>query len=113
MGKAFFDQSPHHEGLKKLKGHLFGQTAFVEPQTWPNHNYRTATIVDPFPQEILAKTALFPFEHIAQALQPMFALPAHGSPAPPVVNQRIYRFLKHSLFVANDDFGRIEFNQAL
>src|SRR5688572_21052348 len=53
------------------------------------------------------------FEHIAQALQRSLIRTCYQLATTPVVKQRIDSFLKHPLFVADDDFRRIEFLKTL
>ena len=83
----------------------------MQQQRWANHNHRTARIIYALAQQVLAETALLALEHIRQAFQAMFAFAAHRTTAPPVVNQRIHRFLQHAFFVADDNFRRVQVHQ--
>src|SRR5689334_17586313 len=41
-------QPANNEWLEQDQRHLFGQTTLVELQFRPNHNHRTAGVIDPF-----------------------------------------------------------------
>lgn len=82
-------------------------------QIGADHDHRTSAIINALAQQILAETTLLTFQHIAEALEPMLALPTHGTPAPPIINQGIDRLLEHTLLIADNNFRRMQFNQAL
>ena len=53
------------------------------------------------------------FEHVRQRLQRPVVLRHHRLAAPPVVEQGVYGFLQHPLFVVDDDVGRADLQELL
>jgi hypothetical protein len=101
------------EWFEQLQSHFFGQTALMETEMWADDNNRTSGIIDPFPQKILAETALFALEHIRKRFERSFVGSGDGATATSVVEQDVNGFLKHSLLVADDDVRCIQFQQPL
>jgi hypothetical protein len=104
-------QLAENERLEQFQRHLFGQAALVQAQGGADHDHRTAGIVHPLAQQVLAEPALLALDHVGQRLQRPLVAAGDGPAAPAVVQQRIHRFLQHALFVANDDVRRGEFQQ--
>src|SRR5690606_12818386 len=101
------------EGLEELKRHLLRQTALVQLQFRTGHDDRTAGIVDALAEQVLTEAALLALEHIGERLQRTLIRTGDDAAATAVVEQRINRFLKHALLVANDDARGLELDQAL
>src|SRR5882724_9339721 len=99
------------ERLKQFERHLLRQTALIELEFRPNHDYRAARIVNTLAEQVLAETSLLAFERIAQRLQRTVVGSAQHAATAAVVKQRIHRFLQHALFVANDDVRRPELHK--
>src|SRR5690625_3392083 len=78
-----------------------------------NNNNRTARVVDPLAQQVLAEASLLAFDHVGQGLERTAVAPGNGAAAPAVVQQGVNRLLQHALFVAHNNIGRIEVEQAL
>ena len=74
---------------------------------------RTAGIVDALAEQVLAEPALLALEHVGQRLQRTLVGTGDGAATAAVVEQRIDRFLKHALLVADDDVRRAQLDQAL
>ena len=74
---------------------------------------RTARIIDALAEQVLAEAALLAFEHVGQRLQRPLVGAGDDAAAAAIVEQRIDRFLQHALFVAHDDVGRAQLDQAL
>ena len=100
------------KGLEQFQGHMLGQPALMQAQPGTDHNDGPARIVHPFAEQILPKTSAFAFEHIGQGLERPFTGPGQGLPAPAVIKQGINCLLEHPLFIANNDVGRAQLNQA-
>ena len=100
-------------GLEELQRHVFGQTALIHSQVGADDDDRTAGEVDPFTQQVLAEATLFTFDDFAQRFQGALVGALDGVAATAVVKERIHRLLQHPLFVADDDFGRIQLHQTL
>ena len=77
------------------------------------HNHRTAREVDAFTQKVLTETTLFTFQHVRKRFQRTLVGASDHAATTAVVEQRIYRFLQHPLFVTNDDVRCAQFNQTL
>jgi len=113
VGVAVLDQLLHDEGLKDFQGDFLGHAALVELEFRPDHDNRTAGIVDALAQEVLAEAALLTAQHIRKALEGPVSGPCHRTAAASVVNEGVHRFLEHTLLVAHDDVRRAQFQQAL
>ena len=85
----------------------------MQLQFRPDNDDRTARIIDPFAQQILAEAPLLALEHVGKRLQGPFVGTGDRAAAPPVVEQRVDRLLQHALFVADNDIGGPQFNQPL
>src|SRR5439155_3357706 len=97
--------------LKQYQSHLLGQPALMQLQFRPDNDYRTAGIIDAFAQQVLAETSAFALEHVAEGFESAVAGAGHRAAMAAIVEQRIDRFLQHALFVADDDFRRLELEQ--
>ena len=111
-GQAAFFELGVDKGLEQLERHLFGQAALVQFQFGTDHDNGTAGIVHAFAEQVLAEAALFALDHVGQGLERTAVCAGNGPAAPAVVEQRVHGFLKHALFVADDDVGRAQFHQA-
>ena len=74
---------------------------------------RTARVIDAFAEQVLTETAALALEHVAQGFERTIAGAGDGATVTAVVEQRVDRFLQHALFVADDDFRRLELEQVL
>ena len=110
---ALFDQFFHDERLEQFQRHLLRQTALIEFQFRSDDDYRTSGVVDTLTQQVLSETTLFALEHVGQRLERSCARACYGSAASAVVDQRVDRFLQHSLFVPDDDVRRAQFQQSV
>ena len=64
-------------------------------------------------KQVLAEASLLAFQRIGQRLQRTIVGAAQHAAAAAVIEQRIDGFLQHALFVAHDDFGRMQVHQLL
>ena len=101
------------ERLEQLERHLLGQAALMQLQFGADHDDRTAGIVDALAQQVLAEAALLAFQHVGQRLQRTLVGAGDDTAAAAIVEQGVDRFLQHALFVAHDDVGRLQLDQAL
>ncbi|OQC54576.1 MAG: hypothetical protein BWX55_00386 [Deltaproteobacteria bacterium ADurb.Bin022] len=85
----------------------------MQSQIRADRNHGTSGVVDALAQQVLTKTALLAFEHVGQGAQRPFVGSGNRTAASAVVKKNVHRFLQHSLFIANDDFGSVEFLQSL
>ena len=106
-------QFAHDKGLEEFQRHFLGQSALVQFQVRPDHDHRAAGVVYALTEQVLAETTLFALEHVREALELVVARTGHGAATATIVDQGIAGFLQHTLFVANDDFRRPEFQQPL
>src|SRR5687768_15266612 len=83
----------------------------MQPELRTYDDDRTAGVIHPLAEEILAEPALFALEHVGQALERTLApAPDRLGPAP-VVEQGVDRLLEHALLVPEDDLGRLVLDQ--
>ena len=78
----------------------------MKPQIRPHRNNGTTGIIDPFSQQVLAKSSLLALEGIAERLQGSFVGAGDNATVAAVVEQDIHGFLQHSLFIAHDNIRR-------
>jgi len=112
-GQALGFELAENERLEQLERHFLRQAALVQLECRTDHNHGTAGVVDAFAEQVLAETALLALDHVGQRLQLALVGTGDRLAAPAVVEQRIHRFLQHALFVAHDDVGRVQVEQAL
>ena len=101
-------QSLHNEGLEKFKRHFFRKTALINFQLGTYDDNGTSRIIDTFSEQVLSETSLLAFQNIGKRFQRSVVRTADGLSSSAVVDERIDRFLKHSLLVADDDLGRVK-----
>src|SRR4051812_20363954 len=101
------------ERLEQLERHLLRQTALVQLECRTDDDHGTTRVVDALAEQVLAETPLLALEHVAQALQRALVRTGDGLTAATVVEQGVDRFLQHAPLVADDDFRRVQLQQAL
>ena len=101
------------ERLEQLERHLLGQAALMQPQLGPDHDHRTARVIDALAEQVLPEASRLALEHVGQRFQRPLGRAGDRAAAPAVVEQRIDRLLQHPLFVAHDDVGRVQLDQPL
>src|SRR5690606_15073281 len=101
------------EGLEQLRRHLLRQAALVQLQLGAHGDDRTARVVDALAQQVLTEAALLALQHVGQRLQRTLVGAGDDAAAAAVVEQGVDRLLQHPLFVADDDVGRAQLDQAL
>src|SRR5208337_3612834 len=70
-------------------------------------------IVHALAEKVLAEAALFALEGIAEGLERTIVGAAEYAATAAVVEERVHGFLKHALFVADDDVRRAELHELL
>ena len=101
------------ERLEELERHLLRQTALVQLQFRADDDNRTAGIIDALAKKVLAETALLALERVAEGLERAIVGATQNAAAAAVVEQRVHGFLKHALFVANDNVWRAQLHELL
>ena len=102
-----------NKGLEELESHFLRQTTLVKLQGWTRHDHRTAGVINTLSEKVLTETALLTLNHICKRFQWTLVRASDRAPATSVVQQRVNRFLQHTLLVAHDDIGRVEVKQTL
>ena len=103
----------HHEGLEQLNGHLLGQAALINLQLRPYYDNASSGIVNTLSEQVLTETSGLTLQHVRQGLQSSVSRTCHRTAAASVVNQGVYRFLQHTLLVADDDIRSAQLQQSL
>ena len=111
-GQALHFQFVENKRFEQFQCHFFRQAALMQTQVRAYGNHGTTRIIDTFTQQVLTEAAAFTFNHIGQRFERAFVGAGHGFAATAVIEQRIHRFLQHAFFVAHDDVGRVQFQQA-
>ncbi len=106
-------QAREHEWLEQFQGHALGQTALMQAEGGPHHDHRAAGIVDALAEQVLPEPALLALDHVGERLERTLVGTRDGPTAPAVVQQGVHRLLQHALFIAHDDVGGGQFQQAL
>ena len=110
-GIVVLDEAVDHKGLEQLQRHALGQAALVQFQVGTDDDHRPPGIVHTLAEQVAAEAALLALQVIRQRLERAPAAGRHRLASPAVVDQRVDRFLKHALLVADDDIGRAEIQQ--
>ena len=113
MHVAEFFQPANDERLEQHERHLLRQTALVQLEFRTDDDDRTAGVIDAFAEQVLAETSALALEHVAERFERAIAGAGDGAAVTAVVEQRVDRFLQHALFVADNDFRRLELEQVL
>ncbi len=99
--------------LEQLQRHLLRQSALVQLELGTNHDDGTAGVIHALAQQVLPEASLLALECVGERLQrAVVRTPQHPATAS-IVEQRVHGFLQHALFVAHDDFGRVQVHQLL
>ena len=110
-GNAHRLQARKDEWLEQFQGHQFGQATLVQLEGWTHGDDRTARIVHPLAQQVLAEAAALAFDHVGQRLEGALVGASHGLAAAAVVEQAVNGFLQHAFFVARNDLRRLQLQQ--
>ena len=113
LDDAALDELTDNERLVKFGCHEFGQTAFAHFQFRTYNDYGTGGIVHTLTEEVLTETALLTFERVGKGLEGAVAVALNGAALAGVVEKAVDGFLKHTLFVAQNDFGGLDFQESL
>ena len=106
FGFTALHQLVDDERLEEFERHGLRQAALVQLELRTHDDDRTARVVHALAEQVLTEPALLALEHVGQRLERTLATATNGLGAAAVVEQRVHRFLQHSLFVAQDDFRR-------
>jgi hypothetical protein len=63
-----FFQAANDEWLKQNERHFLWQPALVKLEFGTNHDHGTTGVINTLSKKVLAESATFPFEHVAQGL---------------------------------------------
>ena len=113
VGVAEFLQPANHERLEQFQSDLLRQAALIQRHFGTDDDHRTSRVVDALTEQVFTETALLALDHVGQRLQRTVRGTEHRTLAAVVVEQSVDRLLQHPLFVANDDFRRVEVDQLL
>jgi acyl-CoA reductase-like NAD-dependent aldehyde dehydrogenase len=83
----------------------------VEPELRTYHDDRTAGVIHPLAEQVLAEPALLALEHIRERFERALAAAPDRLAAAAVVEERVHRLLQHPLLVAEDDLRRLVLDQ--
>jgi hypothetical protein len=92
---------------------LNSSSALVQLELGTDDDHRTPGIIDALAQQVLAEAALLALQHVGQRLQRTLVGAGDDTAATAVIEQRVHRLLQHALFVAHDDVGGPQLDQAL
>ena len=108
---ADVNQSLHNERLEQLKSHLFRKSALINLQVRTDDDNRTSRIVDTLTEKVLTEASLLTLEHIRKGLERSVVRTCNRAASSSVVDKGVNGFLKHSLFVSDNDARSAELNQ--
>jgi len=101
------------ERLVKLCRHQLRETALANLQLGTDNDNRTCGIVDTLTEQVLTETALLTLERVGERLERTVGLALHGTGLAAVVEKRVYGLLQHTLLVAENHLGGLDFHQSL
>ena len=101
------------ERLEQFQRHLLGQTTLVQLQRRADHDHGTTGVINSLTQQVLTETTLLTLDHVSQGFQRTLVGTGNGTATTAVIEQRIHRFLQHTLFVTHDDVRRTQIQQTL
>src|SRR5690606_9829190 len=104
-----FNQFSDYKWLKQFSSHSLGDSTFVQSQIRSNHDHRSTRIIDPLSKKVLPESSLFSLEYVTQRFERTSSLSLHGVGFARVIKQGIHRFLKHPLFVSQNNFWSFDF----
>jgi len=99
--------------FEEFQCHIFGKTALMESEIWPNDDDTPSRVVHTLAEEILTETALLPSQEIRQALERTVTISPNRPRTPTVVDKSVHRFLQHSFLVPENDIRSLDFNEFL
>ncbi len=85
----------------------------MQLQLRADDDHATGRVVDALAEQVFAESPLLALDHVGERLERAVRRAEHGPLAAVVVEQSVDRLLQHPLFVADDDFGRVEVDQLL
>ena len=96
-----FNKTLHNKRLKELKRHFLRKTALIHFKLRAYNYNRTSRIVNTLTEKVLTETSLLALKHIGKRFERAVIRTCHGLTAAAIVNKRINRLLKHTLFIAD------------
>src|SRR3989475_8653191 len=112
-GDALHLELVEDEGFEQFERHLLGQAALVQLQLRAHHDHRASRVVHALAEQVLTEAPALALDHVGERLQGALVGAGHRLAAAAVVQQRVDRFLEHSLFIPDDDLGRFQLEQPL
>ena len=97
--------------LEQLQRHLLRQAALLQLELGTDHDHRTTGVVHALAQQVLAEAALLAFQRVGERLQRAIVGATQHAATTSVVEQGVHSFLQHALFIADDDFRRMQVHQ--
>jgi len=79
----------------------------------PDDDHRSTRVINALTKQVLSESTGLALEHVRETLQRALARTRDDPTATAVIKECIYRFLKHSLFIANNYFRRIQLLESL
>ena len=113
LNDTTFNELTDNKRLIKFGSHQFRNTALTHLQFRTNDNYRTCRVVNTFTQQVLTETSLFTFQAIRQWFQRTVSIRLHCTWFTWIIEQWVYRFLKHTFLITQDYFRSFDFDQSL
>ena len=113
LNDTALDELADDEGLVELSCHVLRQTALVHLQLRTDDDDRTSGVVDTLTEEVLTEATLLPLKAIGEGLEGTVVIGAYSTGLTRVVEEGVNSFLEHALFVAQDDFRRLDLNHTL
>ena len=113
IGVAELLQPANDERLIQLQRDLLRQAALMQLEARADDDHAAGRVIDALAEQVFAEPALLALDHVGERLERAIRRAEHRPLAAVVVEQRVDRLLQHPLFVADDDFRRVEVDQLL
>ena len=100
---SVLNQFFHNKWFEQLDCHFFRQTTLVDLKFRSYNDNGTSGIVNTLTKQVLTETSGLTFQHIGKRFQCTVTRSCYRTSTAAIVNQGIYSFLKHSLFISNNN----------
>jgi len=100
---SVLNQFFHNEWFEQLDCHFFWQTTLVDLKFRSYDDNGTSRVVNTLTKQVLTETSGLTFQHVRKRFQCSVTRSCYRTATAAIVDQGIYSFLKHSLFVSNDN----------
>ena len=108
-----FCKALNNEGLEQFKSHFLRKTTLINLKIRTYNDNGTTGIVNTFTEQVLTETSLLTSKHFRKGLESTVRGTCYRLTSSTIINKRVNRFLKHTLFVSDNDFRSTNLHELL